>query len=823
MTQVAGQAAPVVAHGTDCAAGHMTVARLGSLLIAGMLGLVCSAVATVAQNSTSDAQLIVRSTGVSGMAPVAFDLTQKSTQRFALILGNGDYDNVGDLPNAVADARLLAQTLRQSDYTVSEHYDLNKRGFEAVMREMLFEVEFGAEVLVFYAGHGVQVGGRNYILPTDSNVTSVYDLPFETVSLQSILALASSRARSVVAILDSCRENPFPDKELSVNLDGVPASVRNGFNTQESPINSLIVFSTSPGAVALDGVGDNSPFTEAMVEAISARPEASFDDLLKDIRRNVYQSTGQRQLPWQSSSLIEPVYLARQEGQTAWRVDTAAANVAEGQKALPIAVTGTLNPKVRVGLNLTSQDTSPAGLTLLSQPSAGRIEVQREGRLLEVPQNAALRADDMANLYYRPASQIVHAGVGTAGTLSDRFDIGSVSGRQSVDVALTVDPCDREAGDHLDPEGVGFAVYPNEIDLEAALAACTAAVAGDPKSGRFQYQLGRVFLASGKIDAAEAAYLKARDLGHTRAFQGLGLLEIARVEATKGRLSGRASERAISFFAAGVARGDPYAYHSLGLQLLRYPTSGAEQLRGFELLSRALELGHTFSMNALGLYFLDESSAHYDPKRGLRYLQGSAARDDIYGIANMGFVAANGLAGEPKDAELARDLFEQAAAGGHPTAPTSLGRLYIGGALQSGADAVQAVKWYDEGLKRGDSWGGANAAWVLTNRTPAGFALHDAAVRAAKSATLRNPQARKAALEILTGLSAKALDGGAQALMRDLGVDIEIDGSFGPQSRQKLEEFLHVTGRSIPASRQDRLMVLAQIFWERSKFRVDLF
>jgi TPR repeat protein len=801
----------------------MTVARLGSLLIACMFGLQCSTVSVAAQETTSDEQLIVRSTGVSGIAPVAFDLNKESTQRFALILGNGDYDNVGDLPNAVADAKLLARTLRQSDYTVSEHYDLDKRGFEAVMREMLFEVEFGAEVLVFYAGHGVQVGGRNYILPTDSNVTSVYDLPFETVSLQSILALASSRARSVVAILDSCRENPFPDKELSVNLDGVPASVRNGFNTQESPINSLIVFSTSPGAVALDGVGDNSPFTEAMVAAIAARPDASFDDLLKEIRRNVYQRTGQRQLPWQSSSLIEPVYLARQESRSGWVVEKDEGAVTAGQAAVPITVTGTLNPKVRVGINLPSETGSPAGLTLLSHPSSGRIEVQRDGRLLEVPQNAALRSEDMANLYYRPASQVVRSDTGGTGSVRDTFDIGSRNGRQSVDVSLTVDPCDREAGDHLDPEGVGFAVYPNEIDLKTALAACEAAVSGNPQSGRFQYQLGRALLAKGDMDGAEAAYIKARDLGHTRAFQGLGLLEIARVEATKGRLSGRASERAINYFAAGVARGDPYAYHSLGLQLLRYPTSGAEQLRGFELLSRALELGHTFSMNALGLYFLDETGAHYDPKRGLRYLQGSAARDDIYGIANMGFVAVNGLAGERKDADLARTLFEQAAAGGHPTAPTSLGRLYVSGDLPGGADAAQAVKWYDEGLKRGDSWGGANAAWVIANRAPAGFALHDAAVRAAKSATLRNPQARKAALDVLAGLSASALDGGAQALMRDLGVDIQIDGAFGPQSREKLEEFLNVTGRSIPANRQDRLMVLAQIYWERSKFRVDLF
>jgi TPR repeat protein len=801
----------------------MTLAKLGSLFIAGVFCLGFSNVSSSAQETSPDAQLIVRSTGLSGIAPVAFDLHKKSTQRFALIIGNGNYDNVGDLPNAVSDSRLLAQTLRRSDYTVSEHFDLDKRGFEAVMREMLFEVDLGAEVLVFYAGHGVQVGGRNYILPTDSNVSSVYDLPFETVSLQSILALASSRARSVVAILDSCRENPFPDKELSVNLDGVPASVRNGFNTQESPINSLIVFSTSPGTVALDGIGDNSPFTEAMVEAINARPEASFDDLLKDIRRNVYEKTQQMQLPWQSSSLIEPIYLSRRPEDESWLQASKDNTSVLGQDLVPLSVTGTLNPKVRVGMPAASATATPAGMTLLSHPSSGRIEVQRDGRLLEVPENASLKPEDMANLFYRPASQAVRAGIGGLTIVSDSFDVQSETGRQSVAVNLTVDACDREAGDHLDPEGVGFAVYPNELDPNAALAVCKAAVASNPQNGRFHYQLGRAHLALRDIDAAEASYLQARDLGHTRAFQGLGLLEIARIETTGGRLSGRASSKAIAYFAEGVTRGDPYAYHSLGLQLLRHPASEAEQLRGFELLSRALELGHTFSMNALGLYFLDKGQAHYDPKRGLRYLQGSAAREDIYGFANMGFVAANGIAGEKRDPELARDWFERAAAGGHPTAPTSLGRLYFNGDVQGGVDAAEAVKWYDEGLARGDGWGGANAAWVIANRRPAEFALHDAAVRAAKAASLRNPDARKAALDVLSALPKSALDGGVQALMRDLGVDIAVDGAFGPQSREKLLKFERAIGRSFPQGRQEQLMALAKLYWERSKFRVDLY
>lgn len=777
-----------------------------------------------AQEGVDASRLVTRSAGIAGVAPVSIDLDAISTQRYALVIGNGDYANVTDLPNAVADSRLVAQTLRASGYTVSEHYDLDKLGFEAALRKMLYETEMGAEILVFYAGHGVQVGSNNYILPTDTNVTSINDLPFETVSLQNILALASSRARSVVAILDSCRDNPFPDKELLVDLDGVPASIRSGFNPQQSPINSLIVFSTAPGAVALDGDGDNSPFTTAMVAAINDRPEASFDDLLKDIRRNVYQSTNQLQLPWQSSSLVESVYLSR-AGADTWSPMATETPSDSDREIAPIAISAILNPKVAVGVDLAGRDMNAdtPDMSLVSHPSYGTIEVQRDGQFVEVPERTIMSGTNLEDLFYRPNPYTDLSVERGLNMVQDEFEVQSDNQRFNVAVNLDIDACDRLAGDYLDPEGVGIAVYPNELDPTAALEACNAAIARDPQNGRFYYQLGRAHLALGNLEQAETAYTKAQELGHTRALQGLGILEIAKVEATQGRLSGRPSDEALAFFAAGVGRGDPYAYHSLGLQLLRNPASPAEELQGFELLSRALELGHTFSMNALGLYFLDEAKDHYDPRRGLRYLQGSAARNDIYGIANLGFVYANGAGGEPKDVSLAMEFYARAADAGHPTAPTSLGRLYFSGDLPGGVDTVKAVAAYEVGLSRGDGWGGANAAWVIANRDVPGYTLYDAAALAAKAAALRNPSAQSAAVDVLASLSGNVLEGGAQTLMRDLGVEIDVDGNFGPASWEKLEALAIEKNKTIPQDRQERLIALAQIFWEQTRFRVDLY
>ena len=803
--------------GTSALRGPVSV-RLGSLLA---LTTACILPASGSAQALHDLpSAIVRSAGIVGVEPLTFDLEALSTQRYALVIGNGDYENAPDLPNAVADAQRMAELLRNSGYVVAEHINIDKLGFEHAMRQVMYETEVGAELLIFFAGHGVQVGDRNYILPVDSAVGSVNDLPFETVSLQSMLALAASRARSLVAILDSCRDNPFPDKQLAVDLDGVPSSIRSGFNPQESPVNSLIVFSTAPGSVALDGEGENSPFTEALIEAVTQHPERSLDDLLRDIRRDVYRRTNRLQLPWQSSSLVEPVAI----GGSGVAAAAPLGQSTENQTAQPIALNSTFQPKVDLGppLRETTAASSADGITLVTAPANGRIEVRRDGRLTAVTDRTPLSTADLDGLIYRPVSPEALPNQRGVSLANDNFELQTSESRYRIDVSLTVDACDIEASDYLDPEGVGTPVYPNELRPDEAVAACLAATVENPQIGRFHYQLGRAYVATNELELARQAYERANELGHTRAMQGLGLLEIARAEAISGTSGQRAPEEALAYFAAGVERGDPYAYHSLGLQLLQHPNSATEQRQGFELLSRALEVGHTFSMNALGLYFLDEDAPHYDPRRGLRYLQGSAERQDIYGIANLGFVYANGLAGEAKDATRARTLYETAAAEGHPTAPVSLGRLNYNGDLPGGRNVGEAIRWFDEGLARGDGWGGANAAWIISNGEAAGLSGFDAAQRAAKAAALRNPDARAFATEILGDLPASALDGGAQALMAELGVSIAVDGAFGPQSRTLLQDLGQSRGVTFSEDRTERLIQLARLFWSNTRFRADL-
>jgi TPR repeat protein len=407
--------------------------------------------------------------------------------------------------------------------------------------------------------------------------------------------------------------------------------------------------------------------------------------------------------------------------------------------------------------------------------------------------------------------------------VTDEFTLAANGKSQKVELNLAVDPCDFQAGDHLDPEGVGVARYPNEIEVDVALKACEAAVAREPDNGRFRYELGRVHLALRDLDLAAQDFERARTLGYTRAWHALGMLEIARAQETAGEKRVAAPEKALAYLAMGADLGDPYAYHSLGQQLLENSEDPALKRQGFDLLSRALEVGHTFSMNTLGYYFLQEKSDHYEPERGLRYLQESAARGDIYGYDNMGFVALNGAGGTKRDPAAALEWFRKASDGGHPRAPTSIGRMYFAGDIGGRPNYEEAVKWYDLGLSRGDAWGGTNAAWVIAQQHPKGYGPGAAAAHAAKAAALRNPEAATEAKSLLSGLPAKELDAGAQALMADLGADVVADGAFGPASEAALSEIAARFKSDMPADRIERLLQLARIYWTTNPFRVDLY
>lgn len=230
----------------------------------------------------------------------------------ALVIGNERYESVASLANPVQDARAMATLLRDLGFRVYDGYDLDRQGFETLLRTAMLNAEPEDEVLFFFAGHGIQIGQRNYLLPVDARFQDVHDLPKYAITLDRVVDALAARSSAHVAIIDACRENPFPDQMLAAGLDASLYEARDGFQVLRTPLNSLVAFSASPGALALDGEeGGHSPFTDALLASARIAPDENLPNLLAQVRQAVYAATAGFQVPWESSTLVRPFVLQR--------------------------------------------------------------------------------------------------------------------------------------------------------------------------------------------------------------------------------------------------------------------------------------------------------------------------------------------------------------------------------------------------------------------------------------------------------------------------------------------------------------------------------
>lgn len=223
-------------------------------------------------------------------------------KRIALVIGNGAYAHVGRLDNPVSDADLMAESLAGAGFEVTKLTDADqnemKRGIAEFGRS-LRQAGTDATALFYYAGHAVQSFGRNYLLPVDSNLQHQADLVLYGVEADGILRqLFAARLRASIVILDACRNNPF------TSLTGFADE---GLAEMDAPTGTFIAYSTAPGRVAADGIGNNSPYTAALARAIASE-SLPIEQLFKRVRVDVLNATGGVQTPWDSSSLTTDFY-----------------------------------------------------------------------------------------------------------------------------------------------------------------------------------------------------------------------------------------------------------------------------------------------------------------------------------------------------------------------------------------------------------------------------------------------------------------------------------------------------------------------------------
>jgi len=222
--------------------------------------------------------------------------------RMALVIGQSAYKSVPALPNPGNDAKAMTQLLTDSGFEVSSASDLTQNEMRSAISDFAGKVAAKGPdtvALVFYAGHGIQVDGENFLIPTDIDPKREADIPMQAVRLNDVLnTLTSVPSRMRFLLLDACRNNPFAELKSSTGSGLAIVDAKVG-----AP-GTFLSFSTSPGAVAEDGNGANSPYTTALLEA-ARQANIPIEETFKRVRVAVNKATDGRQTPWDSSSLTE--------------------------------------------------------------------------------------------------------------------------------------------------------------------------------------------------------------------------------------------------------------------------------------------------------------------------------------------------------------------------------------------------------------------------------------------------------------------------------------------------------------------------------------
>ncbi|MFY9639731.1 MAG: caspase domain-containing protein [Rhodomicrobium sp.] len=235
-------------------------------------------------------------------------LPAAAAKRVALVIGNAAYVQANALTNPVNDAADMAKALTEAGFDVTLGLDLDRRGFDEKLRAFSRSLDGADTAVLFYAGHGLQVAGRNYLVPVDAGLGTERDLDFEAVSLDFVLRQmeVGREGKTSIVFLDACRNNPLA-RNLARSMGTRSASVGSGLAEVQTGVGTFIAYSTQPGNVALDGAGRNSPFTAALAAHV-AEPGRSLNALMIEVRNDVLKATAGQQVPWDHSALTSDFF-----------------------------------------------------------------------------------------------------------------------------------------------------------------------------------------------------------------------------------------------------------------------------------------------------------------------------------------------------------------------------------------------------------------------------------------------------------------------------------------------------------------------------------
>lgn len=518
----------------------------------------------------------------------------RAETRIALVIGNSGYSKI-PLRNPKNDAAAIARSLTQVGFAVRALIDADQNAMRQAILAFGRELRVSDSVGVFYyAGHGVQVDGQNYLIPVGADITDASEVPLQGVSLTELLkTMEHAQSRLNIAILDACRDNPFPVRVRSTARGLAPV---------QSPAGTLIAYATGPGEVAQDGEGEHSPYSDALAQHILEEGIA-LEETFRRTRRQVLQLTANKQVPWEHSSLTGEFFFRPKAAEPEARTPPLAGIDARHLEELAAW------EKIK-----TSNDA-----TLLKR----HIAIYPNGVFSEL---AVLRLDKLSQ-HAGPWASVVTGSTIRAATRSDQ--------EKAYEDGLTAESRSNDAA--------GF--------VEAAKLYLKAAELGLPAA---MYRLARLY-ERGRgvrkdVEAATGWYKRAAEQGYPAAMSALGsmhefgngvpsdlaeALRLYRLAADAGDPNGMTSLGFLYAQGKGVAqnqksarhwyrmaadRGDARAMFNLALMLARGEGGATDLAEAVRLLQTAAERGHSGARRELAYFYDEGRGVAHDPDRAAEHL-----------------------------------------------------------------------------------------------------------------------------------------------------------------------------------------------------------
>ncbi len=324
-------------------------------------------------------------------------------KRIALVIGNGAYTKAKTLPNPANDATDMAKALKEVGFEVLSGVDLNKRQMQGLIRDFGTKLASGGIGLFYYAGHGVQVRGENYLIPVDAEIPTEEEVQYQGVPLGLALTMMTSAKNDLnIVILDACRNNPFARSWRGYRDVGN----NDGLAKISPPTGTLVLYSTVPGSVASDGTGRNGLFTEALLKQIK-RPNIEYDQMVKALSADVWQKSNQQQLPWKEGNSLQDFYFSISTASQPSPTSTAAApKPTPLPTPTPVTVAQSFDAEGIYWNEIGRRDTRSGYELYLAEYPTGKYAADAKNRIDKFKQGELLHLKEIERTKWREAQSL---------------------------------------------------------------------------------------------------------------------------------------------------------------------------------------------------------------------------------------------------------------------------------------------------------------------------------------------------------------------------------------------------------------------------------